>query len=170
VNAWARAQPWCDPDRMVIGGGSYGGYMTLLALTRQPTLWRAGIDGSGMSDLRTMEQLEDQMLRTYDETEFGVLGKDDALLAAWSPLLDVDKIVAPVFIYQGKNDPITPQHEADQMVVALRRRQVPVEYMLLADEGHGLVRRDNLIAYLARSYRFVADHLGLPEGPAAAAR
>ena len=60
--------------------------------------------------------------------------------------------------------------EADQMVVALRKRQVPVEYMLLADEGHGLVRRDNLIAYLARSYRFVADHLGLPAGPAAQAR
>jgi dipeptidyl aminopeptidase/acylaminoacyl peptidase len=161
VNRWARAQPWCDGDRLVIGGISYGGYMTLLALTRQPALWRAGIDGSGMSNLRTMEQLEDQTIRSFDDTEFGVLGKDDALLAEWSPITAVDQIVAPVFVYQGVRDPVTPQHEADQIVAALRRRRVPVEYMLVANEGHGVTRRENMIAYLARSYRFVAEHMGL---------
>ncbi|TMQ20676.1 MAG: S9 family peptidase [Deltaproteobacteria bacterium] len=146
VNRWARAQPWCDGDRLVIGGISYGGYMTLLALTRQPTLWRAGIDGSGMSNLVTMEQLEDQTIRAFDDTEFGVLGKDDALLVEWSPITQVDRIVAPVFVYQGVRDPVTPQHEADQIVAALRRRGVPVEYMLLANEGHGVTRRENIIA------------------------
>lgn len=161
VNRWARAQPWCDGDKLVIGGISYGGYMTLLALTRQPALWRAGIDGSGMSNLKTMEQLEDQRVRSFDDTEFGVLGKDDALLIEWSPITAVDQIVAPVFVYQGMRDPVTPQHEADQIVAALRRRQVAVEYMLVANEGHGVTRRDNVIAYLARSYRFVAEHLGL---------
>jgi dipeptidyl aminopeptidase/acylaminoacyl peptidase len=161
VNRWARAQPWCDGDKLVIGGLSYGGYMTLLALTRQPALWRAGIDGSGMSNLRTMEQLEDQTIRAFDDTEFGVLGKDDALLVEWSPITAVDRIVAPVFVYQGVRDPVTPQYEADQIVTALRHRHVPVEYMLVANEGHGVTRRENLIAYLARSYRFVAEHLGL---------
>jgi dienelactone hydrolase len=161
VNQWARAQPWCDGDKLVIGGISYGGYMTLLALTRQPGLWRAGIDGSGMSNLRTMEQLEDQTIRAFDDTEFGMLGKDDALLEAWSPITAVERIVAPVFVYQGVRDPVTPQHEADQIVAALRRRHVPVEYMLVANEGHGVTRRDNVIAYLARSYRFVAEHIGL---------
>jgi dipeptidyl aminopeptidase/acylaminoacyl peptidase len=105
VNRWARTQPWCDGDKLVIGGISYGGYMTLLALTRQPTLWRGGIDGSGMSNLKTMEQLEDQTIRAIDDTEFGVLGKDEALLAEWSPITSVDKIVAPVFVYQGVRDP-----------------------------------------------------------------
>jgi dienelactone hydrolase len=161
VNRWARAQPWCDGDKLVIGGLSYGGYMTLLALTRQPALWRAGIDGSGMSNLKTMEQLEDQTIRANDDTEFGVLGKDDALLAEWSPITAVDRIAAPVFVYQGARDPVTPQHEADQIVAALRRRHLPVEYMLVANEGHGVTRRENVIAYLARSYRFVAEHLGL---------
>jgi len=159
VNRWARAQPWCDGDRIVIGGISYGGYMTLLALTRQPTLWRAGIDGSGMSNLKTMEELEDQTIRAFDDTEFGVLGKDDALLTEWSPITAVDKIVAPVFVYQGVRDPVTPQHEADQIVSALRKRNVPVEYMLIENEGHGVTRRENLIAYLARSYRFVAANM-----------
>jgi dipeptidyl aminopeptidase/acylaminoacyl peptidase len=161
VNAWARAQPWCDGERVAIGGISYGGYMTLLALVRQPKLWRGGIDGSGMSDLRTMEKLEDQTIRAYDETEFGALGKDDALLAEWSPLKDVGSIAAPVFVYQGVHDPVTPQNEADQIVVALRKRQIPVEYMLVENEGHGVTRRENLIQYLARSYRFLAEHMGL---------
>ena len=114
-----------------------------------------------MSNLKTMEQLEDQRVRSFDDTEFGVLGKDDALLTEWSPITAVDQIVAPVFVYQGMRDPVTPQHEADQIVAALRRRRVPVEYMLVANEGHGVTRRDNVIAYLARSYRFVAEHLGL---------
>ncbi len=161
VNAWARAQPWCDGDRLVIGGISYGGYMTLLALTRQPTLWSAGIDGSGMSNLRTMEQLEDQTIRSFDDTEFGVLGKDDMLLAEWSPITAVERIVAPVFVYQGVRDPVTPQREADQIVEALRARHVPVEYMLLTNEGHGITRRENMIAYFTRSYRFLAAHLKL---------
>jgi dipeptidyl aminopeptidase/acylaminoacyl peptidase len=161
VNRWARAQPWCDGDRIVIGGVSYGGYMTLLAVAMQPTLWRAGVDGSGMSNLKTMEQLEDQTVRVYDETEFGALGKDDAILTQWSPLTHVDAVVAPVFVYQGVKDPITPQDEADQIVAALRRRHIPVEYMLIENEGHGVTRRENKIAFLVRSYRFLAQQLGL---------
>ena len=163
VNTWARAQPWCDGDRIVIAGISYGGYMTLLALGMQPTLWRAGIDGSGMSNLKTMEQLEDQQIRVFDETEFGKLGTEDALLTAWSPLTHVGAVVSPVFVYQGVKDPITPQDEADQIVAALRRRHIPVEYMLIENEGHGVTRRDNKIAYLVRSYRFIADQLGLDQ-------
>jgi dipeptidyl aminopeptidase/acylaminoacyl peptidase len=139
-------------------GQSYGGYMTLLALARQPDLWRAGIDLSGMSDLRTMEKLEDQAIRVFDETEFGVLGKEDDLLFEWSPLKYVDRVAAPLFIYQGARDPITPQNEADQMVVALRTRAVPVEYMLLANEGHGIMRAENKAEYLARAARFLEEH------------
>jgi dipeptidyl aminopeptidase/acylaminoacyl peptidase len=161
VNRWARAQPWCDPDRLVIMGQSYGGYMTLLALSRLPALWRAGVELSGMSDLRTMEKLEDQAIRVFDETEFGVLGKEDDLLFEWSPLKYVDAITAPVFVYQGKNDAITPQNEADQIVKALRRRKVPVEYMLLADEGHGIVRTQNRAIFLARASRFLEEHVAV---------
>jgi dipeptidyl aminopeptidase/acylaminoacyl peptidase len=161
INQWARAQVWCDPTRLVIMGTSYGGYMTLLALARQPSLWGAGVDLSGMSDLRTMEKLEDQAIRVFDETEFGVLGKEDELLWEWSPLKYVDAIRSALFVYQGVNDPVTPQNEADQIVRALRGRKVPVEYMLLANEGHGIVRLDNRAQFLARSARFLREHLGL---------
>jgi len=158
VNAWARAQPWCN-GKLAIMGTSYGGYMTLLALTRQPGLWQAGVDGSGMSDLKTMEALEDQTIRAYDETEFGALGKDDAVLEEWSPIKDMARIQAPVFIYQGVHDPITPQEQADRMVAALRARKVPVEYLLIDNEGHGVVRRENRIVYYARVVRFLHDRL-----------
>ena len=161
LNAWTRAQPWCDGTRIVVGGISYGGYMALLALTRQPVLWAAGIDGSGMSDLRTMEKNEDQTVRVYDEEEFGTLGKDDAVLLEWSPLKDVAKVVAPLVVYQGVHDPVTPQGEADQIVAALRAHGVPVEYMLLENEGHGVSRRENVVSYLTRSYRFLAEQLNL---------
>jgi dipeptidyl aminopeptidase/acylaminoacyl peptidase len=113
-----------------------------------------------MSDLRTMEKLEDQSIRVYDETEFGILGKEDDLLFDWSPLKYVDSIVAPVFVYQGVHDPITPQNEADQIVKALRQRSVPVEYMLVANEGHGLTRRENQAEYYARTARFLEEHAG----------
>jgi dipeptidyl aminopeptidase/acylaminoacyl peptidase len=63
--------------------------------------------------------------------------------------------------HQGVHDPITPRSEADQVVSALRERGIPVEYMVLEEEGHGIVRRDNMPRYLARSYRFLAEHLGL---------
>jgi len=158
VRTWALSQPWAD-GRAVIMGTSYGGYMTLLALARQPKLWNAGVDLSGMSDLRTMERLEDQSIRVYDESEFGILGKEDDLLFEWSPLKYVDNVVAPLFVFQGKNDPITPQNEADQIVKALRQRHVPVEYMLLADEGHGIVRRENRAMFLARTTRFLEARL-----------
>jgi len=158
VNAWARAQPWCN-GKVAIMGTSYGGYMTLLALTRQPGLWQAGVDASGMSDLKTMEALEDQTIRAYDETEFGLLGKDDAVLEEWSPIKDMARIQAPVFIYQGVHDPITPQEQADRMVAALRARKVPVEYLLIDNEGHGVVRRENRIVYLARVVRFLHEKL-----------
>ena len=65
-------------------------------------------------------------------------------------------------VYQGVRDPVTPQHEADQIVAALRRRHVPVEYMLIANEGHGVTRRENILSYLARSYRFLSEHMALP--------
>ena len=158
INRWARAQPWCDGN-LIIMGTSYGGYMTLLALGRQPQLWRAGVDLSGMSNLRTMEQLEDQAIRVVDETEFGRLGKEDKLLLKWSPLRYANRIVAPLFVYQGHNDPVTPQYEAEQIVDVLRKRKVRVEYMLVANEGHGIVRRDNRITYLSRAARFLEDVL-----------
>jgi dipeptidyl aminopeptidase/acylaminoacyl peptidase len=159
VNRWVRAQPWADPGRVVIFGGSYGGWVVLMGLTRQEDLWSAGVDLVGVADLRTLLRSTDQLIRALFVDEFGDLEQDAELLAAWSPLPDVDRIRDPLFVYQGANDPRVPRAESDAIVNALRRRGVPVEYMIAPDEGHSLDRRENVIEFLSRTARFLAEHL-----------
>jgi dipeptidyl aminopeptidase/acylaminoacyl peptidase len=159
VNAWARAQSWCDGEHIVIEGGSYGGYLVLMGLTRQPKLWSAGIDLAGPSDLTTWlkpGEMPDRYL-----TEFGDPRKDAALFAKLSPIRDVGKIVAPLFVYHGQNDGRVPRSEADAIVGALRARNIPVEYMVAKNEGHTVARRDNQVEFLTRVLRFLEDQLSI---------
>jgi dipeptidyl aminopeptidase/acylaminoacyl peptidase len=160
VNAWAKAQPWCDPDRVVVWGQSYGGYTTLMALTRQPTLWRAGVDLYGVADLRQFLRTTDAAIRVAFVTEFGDLDQDGALLDEFSPMREREKIVAPLFVYAGQNDPRVPRSESDTIVQALRDRNVPVEYMVAANEGHAVDHRETKLELLTRAARFLEDALG----------
>jgi dipeptidyl aminopeptidase/acylaminoacyl peptidase len=158
VNAWVKAQPWADPARVVVWGQSYGGYTTLMALTRQPALWSAGVDLYGPSNLRSLLLSTDAAIRAYLTAEFGDADTDRELLERYSPLKDVGAIVAPLFVYQGQNDPRVPRAEGDAIVAALRARRVPVEYMVAANEGHTVDHRENKIELLARTARFLEEH------------
>jgi dipeptidyl aminopeptidase/acylaminoacyl peptidase len=155
VNAWARRQPWCDPERLVIEGASFGGYLVLMALTRQPRLWRAGIDVAGPSDLTAM--LAGGAIPARYRAELGDPVADAALIRALSPIHQVDRIEAPLFVYQGQNDAHVPRAHADAIVGALRARHIPVEYMMPANEGHTIAHRENGIELLARELRFLED-------------
>jgi dipeptidyl aminopeptidase/acylaminoacyl peptidase len=159
ANAWVKAQPWCDPDRVVVFGGSYGGYTTLMAMTRQPALWRAGVDLFGPADLHAFLLSTDAAIRSIFVAEFGDVDKDAALLEQFSPMRDIDKIVHPLFVYAGANDPRVPRSEDDAIVKALRARGVPVEYMVAENEGHSVDRRENKLELLTRSARFLEDAL-----------
>ncbi len=159
VNRWARAQPWCDPDRLVAYGGSYGGYVVLMALTRQPRLWSAGVDLAGIADLITL--LDGGGPRRYI-AEFGDPKRDLALLQAFSPLGDAGRIVAPLFVYQGQNDTRVPRAQADAIVGALREHRIPVEYMVAANEGHTVAHRENQVEFLTRVLRFLDEARGPP--------
>jgi len=101
-------------------------------------------------------------LREAWNTEFGDVEKEAALIEEFSPMRDVDKIVAPLFVYAGQNDPRVPRRESDTIVRALRERNVPVEYMVAADEGHTVDRRENKIELLTRVARFLADAMPSP--------
>ncbi len=158
INAWAKAQPWADPSRVVVMGGSYGGYTVLMALTRQPKLWRAGVDYSGSANPITFLQSTDQAIRSGFVDEFGDLDKDRALLEAFSPMTRIDQLARPLYVYQGQNDPRVPRAEADQVVQALRARNVPVEYQLAANEGHSLDHRENRAEFFVRVARFLEDN------------
>jgi dipeptidyl aminopeptidase/acylaminoacyl peptidase len=156
---WAASQPWADKDRVVVYGGSYGGYTVLVALTRMPDIWRAGVDLFGVANLKTFMATTSGFIREIFLVEFGDPDKDAAFLDSISPLRDADKIVDPLFVYAGANDPRVPRTEDDLIVKALRARKVPVEYMVAANEGHSLARRENQIAFCARAARFLETHL-----------
>jgi len=157
---WAAAQPWADPQRLVVFGGSYGGYTVLIALTRMPDLWRAGVDLFGVVNMQTFMRSTTGFIREIFKVEFGDMEKDAAFLETISPHRDVAKIADPLFVYAGANDPRVPRTESDQIVRALRERKVPVEYMVKDNEGHSLARRENQIEFYARAARFLELHLG----------
>jgi dipeptidyl aminopeptidase/acylaminoacyl peptidase len=156
---WAAAQPWADKDRMVVYGGSYGGYTVLIGLTRMPDLWRAGVDLVGIANLKTFMATTSGLIHELFLLEFGDPDKDAAFLESISPLRDADKIVDPLFVYAGANDPRVPRTESDQIVQAVRARKVPVEYMVAANEGHSLAHRETQIAFYSRVARFLETHL-----------
>lgn len=159
VNKWVKGQRWTDPNRVVVMGSSYGGYIVLMALSRQPTLWRAGVSLVGPSNLVTLLQSTTKGIRSFFVGEFGDLDKDRALLEELSPMKRVDDIVAPLFVYQGQNDPRAPRTESDMMVASLRARNVPNEYMVAANEGHSIDHRENRLEFMSRLDRFLHDHL-----------
>ncbi|HJZ83953.1 MAG TPA: prolyl oligopeptidase family serine peptidase [Polyangia bacterium] len=157
---WAAAQPWADKNRMVVFGGSYGGYTTLVALTRWPDLFRAGVDLFGIASLKTFMATTSGVIRQVFLLEFGDPDKDAPFLESISPLRDVERIVDPLFVYAGANDPRVPRSESDLIVSALRRRHVPVEYMVKDNEGHSLSHRESQVDFCARAARFLEAHLG----------
>jgi dipeptidyl aminopeptidase/acylaminoacyl peptidase len=158
VRIWVGKQLWADDKRVVIEGGSYGGYVTLMALAHQPKLWRAGIDQNGMVNLRSVMETVKGDLRQALRAEFGDPDTEGPFLDEISPLSSADKIVAPLFVYQGVNDPRVPKSESDQIVQSLRARKVPVEYMLVGDEGHALEMRANGVALFSRVARFLETY------------
>jgi dipeptidyl aminopeptidase/acylaminoacyl peptidase len=156
---WASTQPWADAKRMVIYGGSYGGYTALVGLTRWPDLWRAGVNLFGVANLETFMASTSGVIREVFLLEFGDPAKDAEFLKQISPLAAVDRIADPTFVYAGANDPRVPRSESDLIVAALRERRVPSEYMVAENEGHSLARRENIIGFLARSARFLEENL-----------
>jgi len=159
---WAASQAWADPAKMVVYGGSYGGYTVLIGLERWPDIWRAGVDLVGVANMTTFLKSTSGVIREIFKLEFGDLDKDAAFLATISPIEQVDKITAPLFVYAGANDPRVPRPESDQIVQALRTRKIPVEYMVAENEGHSMARRENQIEFYSRVAAFLESQLAQP--------
>ncbi len=159
------AEGIADPKRVGILGGSYGGYATLAGLTFTPDVYAAGVSIVGPSNLITLLNSIPpywESIRKVFTERMGdpATAEGRAMLERQSPLNSAAKIKAPLLVIQGANDPRVKKAESDQIVVALRERGFPVEYIVAPDEGHGFARPVNNMALYATAEKFLAKHLG----------
>jgi dipeptidyl aminopeptidase/acylaminoacyl peptidase len=159
------SQGIADPKRVGILGGSYGGYATLAGVTFTPDLYAAAVDIVGPSNLITLLDSVPPYWESIRKLFYVRMGdpstpQGKALLMEESPLNSADKIKTPLLVAQGANDPRVNRREAEQIVIALRDRSFPVEYILAPDEGHGFARPINNLALFMESEKFLAQHLG----------
>jgi dipeptidyl aminopeptidase/acylaminoacyl peptidase len=152
---WLQAQAEVDAQRIAVYGGSYGGFMVLASLTNYPDLWAAGVDLVGISNFVTFLENTSDYRRGHREAEYGTLADDRAFLESIAPMRHVDRIKAPLMVIHGANDPRVPLSEAEQLVQALREREVPVELLVFDDEGHGIVKLKNKL----QAYPAIVDFL-----------
>jgi dipeptidyl aminopeptidase/acylaminoacyl peptidase len=154
-----------DKDRVGIFGISYGGYATLAGLAFTPDLYACGISFVGPSNLITLLNSIPpywESVRTTFHVRMGNPTTEEGLeqITRQSPLFSADKISAPLMVVQGQNDPRVKKAESDQIVVALRDRGFPIEYLNAPDEGHGFARPINKMAFVSAMEKFLAKHLG----------
>jgi dipeptidyl aminopeptidase/acylaminoacyl peptidase len=152
---WLKKDGGAAPKRIAVMGGSYGGYMTLAAITLYPDLFAAAVDTVGIANWESFLKNTSGYRRRQREVEYGRLDKDIDFLRAISPLAKMDKIKTPLFVIAGRNDPRVPYTEAEQIVGGLRKRGAIVEYKLFDDEGHGVAKLKNRMVL----YPQVADFL-----------
>lgn len=161
---------YIDPDRIGIMGGSYGGYMTAAALAFQPDEFKVGVNIFGVTNwLRTLESIPPywESFREALYKEVGNPATQRDFLIETSPLFHADKIKKPLMVLQGANDPRVIKPESDDIVAAVKKNGVPVEYIVFDDEGHGFTKKKNQIAGYGAMLKFLDTYLK-GDGPVAA--
>jgi len=160
---WAIEKGIADKSKVVIMGGSYGGYATLAGLTFTPELYAAGVDIVGPSNLKTLLETIPPYWATFKKQmvlRIGDVENNEELNKEISPLFHASKIKAPLMIGQGANDPRVKIAESDQIVAEMRKNDLPVTYIVYPDEGHGFARPENRMDFFGRVEGFLSFHIG----------
>ncbi|RIA10155.1 dipeptidyl aminopeptidase/acylaminoacyl peptidase [Flavobacteriaceae bacterium MAR_2010_72] len=160
---WLATQPEIDGEKIGIIGGSYGGYMTMAALTYAPEEFDVGVNIFGVTNwIRTLKSIPPYW-ESFRESLYLELGDpysaDSTRLKRISPLFHTDKVTKPLIVLQGSQDPRVLQVESDEIVAGVRKNGVPVEYVLFEDEGHGFVKKENQIEAYSRILKFLDQYL-----------
>lgn len=159
---WLIKEGIADPKRIGIYGGSYGGYATLSGITKTPDLYAAAVSYVGVSNMFTFLNTIPPYWKPFAEMMkemVGDLEKDKAQFTATSPALNAEKIKTPLFVAQGAKDPRVVKAESDQMVEALRKRGIQVDYMVKENEGHGFANQENRFEFYQAMEKFFGKHL-----------
>jgi dipeptidyl aminopeptidase/acylaminoacyl peptidase len=158
---WIATQPELDAKRVVVYGGSYGGYMALAASVRLADRIAGAVSAVGISNFVSFLENTESYRRDLRRVEYGD-ERDPAMrefLTSIAPLTLADRITKPLLVVQGRNDPRVPYTESEQIVRSLQRRGRPVWYLLADNEGHGFARRENADFYFATVVRFLEQTL-----------
>jgi len=160
---WLASQDYIDGERIGIIGGSYGGYMTMAAMTFTPDEFNVGVNIFGVTNwLRTLKSIPPywESFRNALYTEMGDPTTEDSVrLYNISPLFHAHQVKNPVMVLQGANDPRVLQIESDEIVEAIKKNNIPVEYVVFPDEGHGFVKKENEIKGYGDILKFLDTHL-----------
>jgi dipeptidyl aminopeptidase/acylaminoacyl peptidase len=158
------ATGYVSPKKLGITGGSYGGYMTLMAIGKTPDIWAAAVELFGIINWKTMLQHSDPLLQQYERSLLGDPVKDLAVYERDSPLAFIHDVKAPLLVLQGDNDPRVPKEEAVQVVELLKKDGKTVEAHYYPDEGHGFAKRENRIDAIRRTLEWFDKYLkGKPQ-------
>jgi dipeptidyl aminopeptidase/acylaminoacyl peptidase len=150
---------YADSKKIGIFGGSYGGFMTLMAIGKTPDVWAAGVDLFGIIDWYTMLQHENPQLQEYEKSLLGDPVKDRAVYEATSPIKYIHNAQAPLLVLQGENDIRVPKEESEQVVSILKQAGKTVDAHYYPMEGHGFAKRENQIDALRRSVAWFEKYL-----------
>jgi dipeptidyl aminopeptidase/acylaminoacyl peptidase len=159
---WLIEKKIADPKRIAIYGGSYGGYATLAGIAFTPDLYVCAVDYVGISNLFTWINSFPPYWKPELDRVYEMVGNpvaDSTLLAAASPVYHVDRIKVPLFVAQGANDPRVNKAESDQLVDALKKRGIEVQYMVKDNEGHGFRNEENRFDFYRAMEAFLKEHL-----------
>lgn len=152
---WIKKSGFVDPKKLIVMGGSYGGYLSMMAVTKAPDMWAAAVPIVPFVNWFTEIANEDPSLREYDLATMGDPVKNKALYEDRSPINFVDKIKAPILLLAGGNDPRCPASEAQQVADAVKKNGGKAQLKIYKDEGHGFARVENQID----AYQKVSDFL-----------
>jgi dipeptidyl aminopeptidase/acylaminoacyl peptidase len=158
---WIATQPDLDKDRILVTGGSYGGYMSLAVAMKYSDRIRAAIDIVGISNFVTFLENTESYWRDLRRVEYGDERdpKMREFLLKISPVNNASSIKKPLFVIHGKNDPRVPLKEAEQIVATVRKNNVPVWYLMAKDEGHGFSKKKNIDYQFYATVMFVKEFL-----------
>jgi dipeptidyl aminopeptidase/acylaminoacyl peptidase len=157
-----RRAGFADPAKLIVMGGSYGGYLTMMAVTRHPELWAAAVPIVPFVNWFTEFENEDPQLQESDRLFMGDPVKDKALWLDRSPINAIDKVKAPLLILAGANDPRCPREESEQIAAAIQKQGGTAILKVYENEGHAFARVENQIDAYQRAADFLRVHVPSP--------
>jgi dipeptidyl aminopeptidase/acylaminoacyl peptidase len=153
------ATGYVHPKKIGITGGSYGGFMTLMAIGKTPDVWAAAVELYGIINWMSMLEHSDALLQQYEKSLLGDPVKDHSVYDAASPITYIHSVKVPLLVLQGDNDPRVPKEEAEQVVALLKKDGKTVDAHYYANEGHGFEKRENQIDSIRRTVAWFDKYL-----------